>query len=138
MSKLYCADLVVIVMLPVEVKQLGCVMSAAGGFGVAGALLMVTEVAGESQPFPSRILTWYVPGDKPDLVFEAWKEAPLSKLYCTPELGLVTVIVPVEVKQLGCPPSRTNAVGAVGRLSCGVVNVLSVKQPSEPFHTRTV
>ena len=59
-------------MLPVETKQVGCTTLVAGGFGVAGAALIVTEVAPDSQPSLFLILIWYVPGAKPLLLFSAW------------------------------------------------------------------
>ena len=48
---------------------------------------------------------------KPLFILLDWYVAPLSKLYVTPLVGAVTVIIPVAVAQVGCV---TVVVGVAG------------------------
>ena len=71
-------------------------METVGTEGVTGCAFMVADVAADEQlDAVFFTITWYVPAAKAFDVADTWYVAPLSKLYVTPVVGLVTVIVPV-------------------------------------------
>ena len=53
---------------------------------------------------------------------------PLSKLYVTPLIGLVIVIVPVATEHVGCV---TEVVGTEGVLNCGLT-VVATAEDTQP------
>ena len=88
----------VIVALPTPgVQSIACT----GESGAPGAASMVTWVAGELHPPVLLIITPYVPGISPVMLVPGWKLAPLSKLYVSPAVCTVTVIIPAGVVHVG-------------------------------------
>ena len=121
----------VTVMVPLLLVHVGCETDVCGADGVFGAALIVTGVAPDSQPSPFLTLTWYVPGANAPDVAEVPYVAPLSKLYVTPVVGLVTVMVPLALAHVGCD---TDVCGAEGVFGAALI-VTGVADDSH-FHRR--
>ena len=101
-----------------------------GTEGMLNAASIVVAVAIVAQPETlSFTMTSCTPEANPLNVAAVWYVAPLSKLYVTPLDGLVTVIVPVAVVQLGCV---TEVTGTEGVLSCGSI-VVALTVDSQPL-----
>jgi hypothetical protein len=90
--------------------------------------LTVAEAAGELHPEELLIITLYVAATRPDLVFDGWKVAPLSKLYVSPAFWTFTVMVPVDTVQVGCITDAN--VGSMGAALTVTVTGLMSKHPA--------
>ena len=122
LSKLYVTPLdgVLTVIVPVVTLHVGCVTVVVGALGTAKIASITEGVAVETQALTSSFTrTWYVvAAANPLLILLAWKVVPLSKLYVTPLVGVLTVIVPVVTLHVGCV---TVVVGALGTAKIALI-----------------
>ena len=88
---------------------------------------MVADVATELQPPALFIITLYIPGINPDKLLPVWKLAPLSKLYVSPAVCTVTVIVPVGTEQEGWVRETVGADGKIFIVT--TISALGLSQP---------
>jgi hypothetical protein len=110
----------VTVIVPVPTVHVGCATESVGTEGVTGCALITVVVAAAVVQLDvlSLTSTWYVPEAKAVEVADAWYVAPLLKLYVTPVVGAVTVIVPVAIAHVGC---ATETVGTAGLLKAAFI-----------------
>ena len=117
LSKLYVTPLdgLVTVIVPVATAHVGCTVVVMGTEGVVGWALTIVATAEDGQFDTSSLtITWYVEAFNALEISDVWNVAPLSKLYVTPLVGLVTVMTPVGTVHVGCATETVGTEGVTG------------------------